>query len=216
MPKSPSSRARQLQRQARRAASADPLPSLAATTLVREDAEKNEKESSVPLSRGQRKRLSKREQYYKKETMILSSLNLARLEEQKRRIDGLDSLKQALMETSAQEPPKESARTSSKASTGAATAVSSNKAKRRLVSDEVQHLGLILQHPKFKEDPFATMQEHLKNSLAEDRTEQEALSEERSKAENLKTEEKNRRKKERLEGVQRKGGRKKYKPRRTK
>jgi hypothetical protein len=48
------------------------------------------------LSRGQRKRLAKREQFLKREKMVMSSLLLKKLEEQKGKIDGLDAIKEAL------------------------------------------------------------------------------------------------------------------------
>ena len=49
------------------------------------------------LSRGQRKRQAKRDQYLKREHMIMTSLKLKREDEQKKRIDGLDSIREALL-----------------------------------------------------------------------------------------------------------------------
>ena len=54
------------------------------------------KASQPSLSRGQRKRQAKHEKFLKKEKMILSSLMLKKQDEQKKRIDGLDAIKQAL------------------------------------------------------------------------------------------------------------------------
>ena len=51
------------------------------------------------LSRGQRKRLAKREQFLKREKMVMSSLRLKKLEEQKGKLDGLDAIKEALTAT---------------------------------------------------------------------------------------------------------------------
>ncbi|EJK54129.1 hypothetical protein THAOC_26309 [Thalassiosira oceanica] len=52
--------------------------------------------SKEALSRGQRKRLAKREQYLKREKMVMSSLKLKQIDEQKGKIDGFDLLKEAL------------------------------------------------------------------------------------------------------------------------
>jgi ABC-type dipeptide/oligopeptide/nickel transport system ATPase component len=40
-------------------------------------------------------------------------------------------------------------------------------------------MGLVLQHPAFKANPFATIQQHLKNTLATQAKEQEITSEQR-------------------------------------
>eukprot|EP00816_Leptocylindrus_hargravesii_P003922 CAMPEP_0196820304 /NCGR_PEP_ID=MMETSP1362-20130617/74699_1 /TAXON_ID=163516 /ORGANISM="Leptocylindrus danicus, Strain CCMP1856" /LENGTH=95 /DNA_ID=CAMNT_0042199135 /DNA_START=552 /DNA_END=839 /DNA_ORIENTATION=+ len=44
--------------------------------------------------------------------------------------------------------------------------VKSNRGKKRLQNEEVMHMSLVLQHPQFNEDPFGTLQEHLRNSVA--------------------------------------------------
>lgn len=164
---------------------------------------------SQQLSRGQRKRMAKRENFLRKERLILSSLRLKQDQEQKQRIDGLDAIKEALMNT-----------TSTTSKDDAAlivphqpTVVKSNKAKQRLVAEEVEHLSLVLQHPAYKADPFATMQEHLRNTLAKERQQQEAASKQRSRQEQKDRQEKARLKKE--EGLNKKKTKKKYKPRRT-
>ena len=162
------------------------------------------------LSRGQRKRQAKREQFLRKEKMILSSLMLQRQEDQKKRIDGLDAIKQALMNTTAKN--KVAGEDDDGNTRAEPQHVSTNKAKRKLVASEVEHINLILQHPAFKEDPFETMQEHLRNTFAEDRKHQEKLSQKRTQEEKRKIETK------RLEkdGIKKKTQKKKYKPRRTK
>lgn len=126
------------------------------------------------LSRGQRKRQAKREQYLKKEKMIMSSLQLKEEDEQKKRIDGLDALKEALMETAA----KSSAGTdaSSATKTKPASTITSNKAKQQILSSELNHMSLVLQHPSFQSNPFEALQEHLRNSLAKQGKEQQAAS----------------------------------------
>ncbi len=160
------------------------------------------------LSRGQRKRQAKREQFLKKEKMILSSLMLQRQEEQKKRIDGLDAIKQALMDTSAKSKNDQNTDSSTKK---AVQHVATNKAKRKLVAKEIEHVNLILQHPAFKRDPFETMQEHLRNTLAEDRKQHEMVSKKRTDEEKRKSESKRAEK----NGIKRKSQKKKYKPRRT-
>jgi ABC-type dipeptide/oligopeptide/nickel transport system ATPase subunit len=93
--------------------------------------------------------------------------------------------------------------------------VITNKAKRKLVVGEVEHMNLILQHPAYKADPFQTMQEHLLNTFARDRKQQELLAKQRDETDKHKAAEKLKLKKERLDGIKKKN-RKKYKPRRTK
>lgn len=167
---------------------------------------------SQQLSRGQRKRQAKRDQFLKKEKMILSSLMLIKQEEQKKRIDGLDAIKQALMDTSEIDKSVDNTNNNSTTIQQEVQLVSTNKAKRKLVAKEVQHMNLIMQHPAFKKDPFETMQEHLRNTYAEDRKQQEINSKERTEQEKRKTEAK------RVEknGIKKKSQKKKYKPRRTK
>mmetsp|Transcript_16676 Transcript_16676/g.45806 ORF Transcript_16676/g.45806 Transcript_16676/m.45806 type:complete len:249 (-) Transcript_16676:320-1066(-) len=173
-------------------------------TATRRANDKDEPDvpQSQQLSRGQRKRQAKREQFLKKEKMILSSLMLQRQEDQKKRIDGLDAIKEALMDTA------------TKNASGRAIEpqvlqhVTTNKAKRKLVAKEVEHMNLIMQHPSFKQDPFETMQQHLKNTFAEERKQQELLSKKRTEQEKLKSEAK--------KSIKKKSQKKKYKPRRTK
>ncbi|KAL3919323.1 MAG: hypothetical protein SGILL_003809 [Bacillariaceae sp.] len=155
--------------------------------------------TSEQLSRGQRKRLAKRENFLRKEKMILSSLKLKRDEDQKQRIDGLDAIKKALLGTTAK---------IEKAPLSKPTKIANNKAKRKLVANEVEHLNLVLQHPAYRQDPLATLQEHLQNSLSEDRKQQELISKKRTQQEKVEQEE--------TQSTKRKATRrKKYKPRRT-
>lgn len=203
-------------------------PSLGkARILLDNDAKANQKKSSdknatddgnndgtdnrqtQQLSRGQRKRQAKREQFLKKEKMILSSLMLRRQEQQKKRIDGLDAIKEALMDTkdknkNDQNPENDTIKP--------VQHIATNKAKRKLVGKEIEHVNLILQHPTFKKDPLETMQEHLRNSFAEDRKQQELLSKKRTEEEKRKMQKKRAEK----DGIKKKSQKKKYKPRRTK
>lgn len=146
------------------------------------------------LSRGQRKRQAKREQYLKKEKMVMSTLKLKKQEEQKKRIDGLDALKEALMDTM-KEPAKETEKDKEKSE----VIIKSNRAKQRAVASELNHMSLVLQHPAFQSNPFEAMQEHLRNKLAKSGKKQEEeskkrITEEKKAAEKRKQEKKERRK----------------------
>ena len=167
------------------------------------------------LSRGQKKRLAKREKFFKRERMILQSLKLARKEEQKGKIDGFDSLREALIETT---PHRQQGRQDTDPTLSSSVVVvagKSNKAKRKLVADEVEHLGLVLNHPQYNANPFETIGEHLQNSLADDRRRQELKSRQRSEDEEKLQKQKVEKKKELLGGYKKKSKTKKYKPRRT-
>lgn len=135
-------------------------------------------EEKEALSRGQRKRLAKRDQYLKREKMVMSSLRLQRLEEQKGRLDGLDAIREALLGSGASSPSKSMIAAAKEISKSASTAenatikkplpCNTNKSKKTLANTEISHMGLVLEHPSFKEDPFAAIQAHLRNSLAPD------------------------------------------------
>jgi len=114
----------------------------------------HKKDLNQKLSRGQLKRLEKRQRFLKKEKMILASLKLRHKEDQAKRIDGVDALKEALSEvkTAKEEPIKIPPPTT-------------NKAKRSLVQKETAQLNLVLQHPQFQADPITTMKEHLENTI---------------------------------------------------
>ena len=148
--------------------------------------------------------------------MILSSLLLQKQEEQKKRIDGLDAIKQALLSTTTgSDDAKRSSHEAQLQNEAAPLVVATNKAKPKLVAEEVEHMSLILQHPAYKANPFETMQEHLRNTLAASKAQQEEISKQRTQQERQKVQEKQRLKKERMEGVRKKKNKKKYKPRRT-
>lgn len=137
------------------------------------------------LSRGQRKRQAKKDQYLKRQKLVLSTLQLQHQEDQKSRIDGLDALKEALQATSDVSSPAATAEGSKLLST--------NKSKKELTAREVSHLGLVMEHPAFQDNPFETIQQHLKNTLAGQakeldqqsaiRTKQDAVAEEKRKKE---------------------------------
>lgn len=140
--------------------------------------------------------------------MILSTLKLQKQDEQRRRIDGLDAIRDALLGTTTQSTNKEYEEESTQPSYG------TNKAKKALVTNEVERMSLVLQHPAFKADPFTTMQEHIRNTLVGEREKLEAKTKELNEQDKLKQEERKRLKKERLQGV--KKSKKKYKAGRTK
>jgi Ribosome biogenesis protein SLX9 len=119
---------------------------------------------SPAISRGQRKRLIKREKYLQRERMVMSSLKLRKQDEQAKRIDGLDALKEALLETVTKMPETQEEKTRP------AQVVRSNRGKRSIVKKEVEHMKLVLEHPSFKANPLAAIHEHLTNTTSKQAT----------------------------------------------
>jgi hypothetical protein len=219
---------KKLSRVARRVAASDPLPmagvvatsnssndpTIEATNTKNTTTNTTTHDADTPevvmenqaLSRGQRKRQAKREQYLKREKLILSTLLLQKKEEQKRRIDGLDAIRDALLETTTttKSQPNEDLHN--------AVNYGTNRAKKGLVASEIQRMNLVMEHPAFQKDPFGAIQEHLRNSLAEQREKREKEAKEKALQDKVKQEQKKQEKKERLQGV--KKNTKKYKPRR--
>lgn len=195
MPKA--GRNKELSRVARMLTTSNPL----ATTTKKADGE-----DAPTLSRGQRKRQAKREQYLKKEKMILSTLLLKKQEEQKKRIDGLDAIRDALLDTT-----KGDSTAADEPTVVQEPHYGTNRARKGLVTNEFQRMELVMQHPAFQENPFGAIQEHLKNTFAahKDQREKEGLRKE--KADKKKKEERKEAKKDRLRGVKKT---RKYKPRR--
>jgi hypothetical protein len=174
------------------------------------------------LSRGQRKRLLKREQYLKREKMILSTLKLQRIQDQKGRLDGLDAIKEALADTIHKSREQQSSSTdptnaqdpSSRLMEKQQETAKTNKAKMDLAQKELTHLNLVLQHPSFVSNPFATMQEHLKNSLSEKAEQLEMVAKEERIQEAKRVEERKEARKERIRDAKYMKGRKGGKRRR--
>ncbi|KAL7581345.1 hypothetical protein ACA910_006103 [Epithemia clementina (nom. ined.)] len=140
----------------------------APSTLIDIDATTND---STALSRGQRKRLAKQKQYQRKQEMILTSLKLQKKEEQRKRIDGLNAIKEALLATVQPKPKNDDGDDADNAEDIVAVKpnlLKTNKTKELLVQKEAAQLSLVIQHPSFQADPFATIREHLKNTLAPD------------------------------------------------
>lgn len=192
-----------LNRVARRVAASAPLPMAETKDTSQKSEKQQEGENSTgsALSRGQRKRMAKRENYVKKEKMILSTLMLKKQDEQGKRIDGLDAIRQALVDTTKVAAEEEE------------RLQRERKIDGSFIADESDRMNLVMQHPAFKANPFATIQEHLRNSLEKNKKKLEAeASDKRKKNDELK-EKRKMEKKERLLGVTKKS--KKYKPRRT-
>lgn len=165
------------------------------------------------LSRGQRKRLAKREQYLKREKMVMASLKLKRQDEQRGKLDGLDALREALIST--HKPGKrgeggeggndKSGKDESDSSTPQPAPYSTNKAKKNLAGREVAHMNLVLEHPSFKANPFATLQEHLRNTLSGQANELKRTAETEAAKEKKETAERKKAKKEKIRDL---GGKK--------
>lgn len=160
------------------------------TDVTNDDEFPNEMDDA-PLSRGQRKRLAKREQYLKRENMVMSSLRLRRIDDQKGKLDGLDAIREALTastSSSSVSVPRQQKQAPNKLMT-----CNTNRSKRTLANSEISHMGLVLSHPKFNEDPFAAIRLHLQNSLVDDakklKVTSEARNEEDSKLMAIKKEE---------------------------
>ncbi|KAL7448182.1 hypothetical protein ACHAWC_001215 [Mediolabrus comicus] len=161
---------------------------LTSTKIISPKSSQKDDGHNESLSRGQRKRLAKREQYLKRERMVMSSLRLKRLEEQKGKLDGLDAIKEALTSTTKRleeqkgkldglDAIKEALTSTTstsddvsreaQSSSQSAEKLSSHtvKAKKNLANSEIGHMSLVLEHPSFVENPFAAIQQHLRNSL---------------------------------------------------
>ena len=131
-------------------------------------AESSSEKEAAALSRGQRKRLAKREQYLKREKMVMSSLRLQRLEQEKGKLDGLLAIREALGEACSSQPPKSLASDAKETKSDAMKkpTCNTNRSKKAIANREISQMGLVLEHPSFRENPFAAIQQHLRNSLA--------------------------------------------------
>ncbi len=95
----------------------------------------------------------------------MSSLRLQHLEEQKRKLDGLDAIREALGEASSK-PLTSDAKEMKTDMRKMLTSCNTNKSKKAIANREISHMDLVLQHPSFNQNPFAAIQQHLRNSLA--------------------------------------------------
>ena len=119
--------------------------------------------------------------------MVMSSLRLQRLEEQKGKLDGLDLIREALGEATSSlpesSPPRSKISTTTQNQKEKEIKCTTNKSKKTLAATEITHMGLVLQHPSFKSNPFSAIQQHLRNSLSSDREKLAVESKKRSQEE---------------------------------
>ena len=190
---------------------------LTSTKIISPKSSQKDDGHTESLSRGQRKRLAKREQYLKRERMVMSSLRLKRLEEQKGKLDGLDAIKEALTSTTS---TSDAVSREAQSSSQSAEKLSSHtvKAKKNLANSEIGHMSLVLEHPSFVENPFAAIQQHLRNSLESDAEVLKVESLKREKEDKLAEERKKEDRKERIRDIRfsKRMGSKKFKSNRAK
>lgn len=141
------------------AATAPTPPAGAATTTTTTTDEA----ATTTLSRGQKKRMQKREQYIRRNRLVMASLKLKHEQDQAKRIDGLDAIKEALVATTTAASAEAAAEASH---CQPHNLLRSQKSRQKLLKRESNQLELVMQHPAFQADPMATIREHLKNSLA--------------------------------------------------
>ena len=151
-----------------------------------------------PLSRGQRKRLAKRDQYLKRENMVLSSLRLKRLEGQVGKLDGLDAIREALGVASSSLSSSGAAAVEGGGAKKVPPTCDTNRSRRALANAEISHMGLVLRHPAFNDDPFEAIRQHLRNSLAGDAEKLDTASKARDEEDGKLDAKKKEEKKERL------------------
>ena len=138
---------------------------------------------------------------------------MKRLEEQKGRLDGLDALKEALVQSMQSKTESNSSKSvvGKEEDKKEGHRLKSNRSKQSLAQKELPHLNLVLQHPVFNDNPFATMQEHLKNSFTKQAEELEVLATQEREEESKKTREKKEARKERIRNSKYEKGRKQNK-----
>lgn len=197
-----------------------PIPPLHARLKKGVNKIGNDGNPSEPiLSSGQLKRRAKREKYLRRKEMVLSSLRLRKLEEQKGQLDGLDALRDALPTSKSIRAAKEAAAVSgiseappspSEQLETSSSVIGSNRAKKNLAGREITHMNLVLEHPSFQENPFDAITIHLRNTLASQGEAQLQESMKQTKkndeAEKLKKEMKKARLKDAKYNASRKGG----------
>jgi hypothetical protein len=128
---------------------------------VLKSASSNTKNGTIEvLSRGQRKRLAKRQQYQARQSLIQSSLQLDTVPL------GVKTLQNAIDGVNTQ-TNSNSNNDNNNSNNGAAVRIkTTHQATRwRLQESAMKHVGLVLQHPVFEQDPFQALQLHLKHTL---------------------------------------------------
>lgn len=112
------------------------------------------------LSRGQKKRQTKKQKYLKKQEMIQNSLQLHQEYKNSKTIENFYEIKEQLTMLEEEKwggdikiinVPK----------------IKSNRSKKSTTVKEIENLNLVLQHPNFIKSPFEAIKEHLHNKLKE-------------------------------------------------
>ncbi|GMH80065.1 hypothetical protein TrST_g2844 [Triparma strigata] len=117
------------------------------------------RESKTPqLSRGQKKKLAKRQQYEARMKMVNNSLLLQSHRSKKKSDCLLSGLSSALPSVPSPSPPPPPPKQ---------TSIKTNLQKQKLSIEEKAQHKLVLEHPTFKSNPFEAIKLHLNNSLAE-------------------------------------------------
>lgn len=130
----------------------------------------------------------------------MSSLRLQRLEEQKGKLDGLDLIREALGEATSSLVESQTTKipTTTQNQRKKDIKCNTNKSKKTLAATEITHMGLVLQHPSFKSNPFSAIQQHLRNSLSSDREKLAVESKKRTIEETTQIKKKKEERKERI------------------
>jgi hypothetical protein len=118
--------------------------------------------------------VSKRKHTGKKDLVqrLEADASSAALEKQRRKrsaqstiLGAVDGLKESLEELlAANEQRLQQQHAQPAAASGAAL---TSKKRQKLVAEETHHMQQVLQHPAFMADPFAALQEHLKNTVGD-------------------------------------------------
>ena len=121
------------------------------------------KDADTPiLSRGQRKRAAKRNKFKQRDAMIKASLNL-QPQAQKSLLD-VNALQHAIDTVTI--PTSERNGGKNNTNMNKQFLIKSNKARSKVQMMECEHVNLVREHPAFVQNPFETIQLHLKNTLA--------------------------------------------------
>lgn len=128
------------------------------------------------LSRGQRKRLLRKQRFLDQfdsagsvlRRSVMSPAELKRQQEAQRGLGGMQSLSAMLgeVDTSSDGGAVDTTKDGAGTGTAAVHHVTSNKARRRMMLAEAQHLEKVVAHPAFVTDPLAALQQHLTATTA--------------------------------------------------
>eukprot|EP00611_Tribonema_gayanum_P023984 TRINITY_DN5169_c0_g1_i1.p1 TRINITY_DN5169_c0_g1~~TRINITY_DN5169_c0_g1_i1.p1 ORF type:complete len:172 (-),score=45.56 TRINITY_DN5169_c0_g1_i1:27-542(-) len=123
------------------------------------------KPSDENLSRGQRKRATKRAALVRKRTLVTANVE-QRKQEAAKGLGGMGGLMETLV-GAAEDASGPSPKRKAKAQLRSAPArrIVTNKGKRSVAEKEVAQLAAVLANESFKRDPFAAIQAHMKLTL---------------------------------------------------